>query len=124
MRQEAIEQLEQELRAAMMTSNCDELDRLISPDLVFTNQVGSRLSKDDDISAHKSGALRIERLDYTDKKVRVLGSSAIVCVVADVEGQYAGEPFSGRFAYTRLWHHSSGVWKIEAAHCSPVLSAD
>lgn len=116
-----IELLEQQLRAAMLASNCSELDRLIGAELIFTNQAGHKLSKQDDISAHSSGALRIERVDYSDQKIRVIGDTAIVCVVADIGGNYAGQLFGGRFAYTRLWHRSSGSWKIEAAHCSAVL---
>lgn len=115
--------LEEQLRTAMLRSDCEALDRLISAELVFTNHAGIRLTKQDDIAAHASGELQIRRLDVFDQTIRVLGDTAIVCLVAAIEGSYAGNAFSGSFAYTRFWFCSSCGWKIEAVHCSQVPSS-
>jgi ketosteroid isomerase-like protein len=117
-----IERLEEQLRQAMLTSDCAALDQLLSDELVFTNQSGLRLSKQDDLAAHASRTLEVERLEFSDQDIRVLGTTAIVCVVTAVQGRYLKQPFSGTFAYTRLWLQSAGQWQIEAAHCSPAES--
>lgn len=117
-----IEQAEACLRDAMLAGDVGALDALLSADTVFTNQTGVRLSKADDIAAHRLGILRIEQLDPQGHAlIRVLGDSAIVCVTVELAGTYDDQPFGGTFAYTRIWHRSPGNrWQIEAAHCSPV----
>ena len=117
-----IEHLEEQLRAAMLASDCVMLGRLLGDDMVFTNQDGMRLTKEDDMAAHASGLLQIARLEFSSRDIRVLGDAAIVCVVAALEGRYAQQPFGGTFAYTRLWLRSAGDWQVEAAHCSPATS--
>ena len=115
-----IEQAEARLRSAMLASDVDALDELLSADLVFTNQAGIRLTKSDDLAAHKSGLLRIDRLEpKTTPIIRLLGDSAIVCVTVELAGAYDSQGFGGAFAYSRVWHrHPDGRWQIEAAHCS------
>lgn len=116
---DAIEQAERQLRAAMLLSDVAVLDRLLSDDLVFTNQDGRRLSKDDDMAAHQSGLLRIKALEVQGEPLlRVLEDAAIVCVTLDLAGVYDGQEFAGTFAYTRMRHRKNGRWQVEAAHCS------
>lgn len=118
-----IEQVEERLRDAMLSGDVSALDELLGDRMVFTNQAGVRLSKADDIAAHQSGLLRIERLDVIGESiVRLLGESAIVSVTVDLAGTYDGQSFGGAFAYSRVWHRSDGQWRVEAAHCSPAES--
>lgn len=117
---DAIEQAERQLRAAMLSSDVAVLDRLLSDDLVFTDQDGRRLSKADDMAAHQSGLLRIKALEVQGEPlIRVRDDAAIVCVTLDLAGAYDGQEFGGTFAYTRMWHRNDGRWQVEAAHCSP-----
>ena len=116
-----IEEAEDLLRQAMLTSDVARLDELLSDPLIFTNQDGVRLSKADDMAAHQSGLLKIDRLDAKGEPIiRVLYNSAIVCVTIDLAGTYDGNAFGGVFAYTRFWHHDDDRWQIAAAHCSSV----
>lgn len=116
-----IEQAEERLRQAMLTSDVARLDKLLGDTLIFTNQDGARLSKADDLAAHQSGQLKIDRLDAKGEPIiRVLTDCAIVCVSIELAGTYDGSPFSGVFAYTRFWHHDDDRWQIAAAHCSSV----
>lgn len=120
-----VEEAEAQLRVAMLNSDVARLDELLSDALVFTNQDGLRLTKADDLSAHRSGLLRIKRIDLSGVPViRRLGDTAIVCLTVDVAGRYADQGFSGTFAYTRIWHRIDASWRIEAAHCSPVAATD
>lgn len=119
----AIERVEERLRGAMLSGDVSALDELLGDRMVFTNQAGVRLSKADDIAAHQSGLLRIERLDVVGESiVRLLGDSAVVSVTVDLAGTYDGQSFGGAFAYSRVWHRSGGQWRVEAAHCSPAES--
>ncbi|MCK9549755.1 nuclear transport factor 2 family protein [Aquamicrobium sp.] len=113
---------EQRLRRAMMHSSVAELDELLSNELIFTNQDGVRISKADDLSAHSSGLLKINKLDHRGApKLRDLGDLIVVCVDTELAGSFDGQPFEGIFAYTRLWHRKGQRWEVAAAHCSPVV---
>lgn len=119
-----IERCEQQLRDAMLHSDVAQLDRLLSDGLIFTNQDGARLNKADDIAAHRSGLLAITTLsEQGERIIQRFGDTAIVCLTTEVSGEYAGQPFSGTFAYSRVWRHKDGRWQIVLAHCSAVGSA-
>lgn len=119
-----IVELEERLRQAMLTSNAAELAVLLSDTLVFTNQGGMRLTKDDDIAAHASGQLSVNGIDMVGERiVRPMGEAVCVCMTVDLDGSYAGQPFQGRFAYTRLWYRKTAGWQVEIGHCSQLAPA-
>jgi hypothetical protein len=111
---------EDRLRLAMLSSDIAVLDALLSEGLTFVDQNGRVLSKADDLDAHRSGLLRLSRLDYSTRRIQPTGHCAVVTLRADIEGAYAITPFSGLFAYTRVWGHFNGTWRVLAAHCSMV----
>jgi len=117
------EEYEARLRDAMLRGAVTELDELLSDDLIFTNQDGMRLSKSDDLAAHASGMLKIHTLDNCGApEFRHLADATVVRIETEVTGSFDGQPFSGFFAYTRIWHREDERWKIIAGHCSPVTS--
>lgn len=114
---------EQQLRDAMLHSDVAQLDRLLSDGLIFTNQDGARLTKTDDIAAHRSGLLAITALSQAgERSIRRFGDTATVCLTTEVCGAYAGQPFRATLAYSRVWHHQDGRWQVVLAHCSVVAS--
>ncbi|MDR3438708.1 nuclear transport factor 2 family protein [Telmatospirillum sp.] len=117
-----IEACEAALRAAILTGDIAGLDDLLAADLIFTDQNGRCWSKADDLAAHRSGILKISRLDFSDRQIRPLGdNAAVVVVVADIAGRHDGRDFAGTLRYTRVWRGDGGVWRIAAAHCSAVV---
>ena len=119
---EAVQEMERRLREAMLGGDVAALDELLGDGLVFVDQAGRRLGKDDDLAHHRSGLLTIGALRPSDERIRVVGGGtvAIVNVTVAVEGRYADAPFAGTFAYTRLWCQEDGRWRVKAAHCSAV----
>jgi Domain of unknown function (DUF4440) len=116
---------ESSLLQAMLISDVASLDRLISDELLFTNHLGQLLSKQADLSAHRSGLLKFTKLDPSEQVVAVYDSFAIVSVNVKTEGIYANEPFSARIRYTRVWARSSSQsWHVVAGHSSVVQGAD
>lgn len=53
-----IENLEEKLRHAMLTSDVAVLDELIADDLVWTMHTGKVVNKQFDLEAHRSGMFR------------------------------------------------------------------
>lgn len=108
----------------MLHSDVAQLNLLLSDTLIFINQDGARLTKADDIAAHRSGLLAITALSpHGDRIIQRFGDTVIVCLTTDVSGKYAEQQFGGTLAYSRVWHHQGGRWQVVLGHCSAVVSA-
>ena len=71
---------ESELRQAQLTGDVAVLDRLLDDVLMFTAIDGTLASKADDLSLHRSGRLRITRMDPLDRQLLHLGATSVVSV--------------------------------------------
>lgn len=121
--QEAIIAAEGALRSAMVAGDVAALDELLDDGLCFTDQHGNRLSKHDDLGAHRSGLLQIAAIEPVGlPEIRLFSDIALVCLTVDLAGQYDGAAFSGRFSYSRVWSRQQGKWRVVLAHCSALPS--
>jgi ketosteroid isomerase-like protein len=114
---------EASLRAAQLASDVDTLELLLDDALVFTGPDGAVYGKQDDLTAHRQGAIRITRLTPSDERVLRFGSIAIVNVRMEMAGSFMGTPFAGPFRYTRVWCARPDGWRIVAGHVSAVMGA-
>ena len=105
---------------AQLASDVTALERLLDEDLYFVGLGGRVFSKDDDLAAHRSGQLRITRMDPLDRHVTVLGSVVVVSVLVDAEATIGGITNVAKLRYTRVWRQHSDGWKIVAGHMSAV----
>ena len=110
------------LRRAQLASDVRELDRLVDDSLVFTGPNGAVYGKKDDLDAHRSGLLRIARLEPSEERIQSFGQIAVVSVRMEMSGTFDGAAFSGPFRYTRVWRASADGWRIVAGHVSAVLA--
>jgi hypothetical protein len=110
------------LRQAQLTSNVQELDRLVDDTLVFTGPNGAVYGKQDDLDAHRRGLIRITRLEPSEERVQRFGHIAVVSVRMEMSGTFEGAPFAGPFRYTRVWRAHENGWRIVAGHVSAVLA--
>jgi hypothetical protein len=117
-----IETLEARLIEAMKTSNVAELDVLLADNLVFTNQNGHLVSKEDDLNAHRSGEMEIYTLETSAQIIEVLDdATAVVSVIKDMSLNYSGHTTIGIYRFTRVWHNNGANWQIVAVHSSQVI---
>lgn len=122
--QAEIVEAEDRLRTAMLNSDVAALNELLSPELLFTNHLGQLLSKDDDLAAHRSGALKLMSLEPSEQHVRVLDDVAIVSVRMQLSGTYDGAPANGNLRFTRVWARTLDQrWQIVAAHAGLVAES-
>ena len=111
---------EEDLKVAMVESDIDQLEKLIAPDLIFTNHLGQVLTKDDDLNGHRSGDFKIDNIDLSEQVIKPLGDLFVVSVLATITGHYKGSPANGKFRFTRLWKKHQGIWQVAAGHSSLV----
>ena len=118
-----IHELEQRLCEAMRASALDELDALLAEGLVFTDHLGGLWGKQEDLAAHRAGAIHIDSLSASDERIITLEGVAVVNVQLAISGTFAGQAASGRFRFTRVWAPAStGQWQVIAAHSTLVAN--
>jgi ketosteroid isomerase-like protein len=110
------------LRRAQLSSDVAALERLLDDELMFVGPDGAVYAKQDDLEAHRHGAIRITRLDPSEERIQRYGQIAIVSVRMEMAGLFQGTPFAGPFRYTRVWCERGDGWRIVAGHVSSVQS--
>ena len=110
---------ERRLQAAQREGDVEALDALLHPRVVGAGPDGRVFDKQDDLGAHRSGALRITRLVEESIEVHEDGRTGTTHVVADVDAVQDGSEVSARLRYTRLWVRDDGHWRVLAATFAP-----
>ena len=114
-----IEDAERRLRAASLAGDVAALDALLADDLVFTTQQGQVLDKHDDLELHRSGALKLSALSFSDYRLESLADDLVLATLrADAQGLAGGQAFDAALRFTRIWRRDEGGWRIRAAHSS------
>jgi ketosteroid isomerase-like protein len=111
--QESIRQIidmEHQAREASLRRDVEFSQRNLADDYVAITPLGQVTTKQDTVSARKSGQLKYDTINVTDMVVRVYGDTAVVTARADVKGHQLGEDFSGPYRYTRVWVRRTGHW--------------
>ena len=106
-----IVEMERQAKEASLHRDPDFSQRTLAEDYVAITPLGQITTKQDTVSARKSGQLRYEAIDVSDMVVRVYGDTAVVTARADVKGHQLGEDFSGPYRYTRVWVRRTGHWQ-------------
>jgi hypothetical protein len=114
-----IVEAEENLRLAMLNSNVEALDKLLSPELFFTNHLGMVSGKKDDLDFHRSGMFKLKSLTPSEQRIQIRDGFAIVSVLMHLAGSLANNPFDSKIRYTRVWDTSSGKqFQVIAGHSS------
>lgn len=113
---------EADLRQAQLTGDVATLDRLLDDLLVFTSFDGTLATKSDDLAFHRSGRLRITKMDPVDRHLLHLGATSVVSVLMNAEAVVDGVPATANMRYTRVWHKRPEGWRLVAGHMSAVPS--
>jgi ketosteroid isomerase-like protein len=103
--------MERQAKEASLHRDVEFSQRTLAEDYVAITPLGQITTKQDTLSARRSGQLRYESIDVTDMVVRVYGDTAVVTARADVKGHQLGEDFSGPYRYTRVWVRRNGHWQ-------------
>jgi len=117
-----IKMYEDRLQRAMRQSDVNELDKLLSQKLVFTNHLGQLMTKQDDLEAHQSGMLKINDITLSDQHINIYNDVAIVTVQAQISGRYADVTSDVLLRFTRIWNRiDNDHWQLIAGHSSAIV---
>jgi len=120
-----IDQLEESWKDAVMHRNASAMEGLLSDDYIAITPNGTLQSKDQTLANLRSGSVQIKSLEFSDRKVRFYGQTALVTSRAEVAGSNPEGDFSGAYRYTRVYvRNNEGKWKIVSFEASRIRNAD
>lgn len=116
-----IDQLEDEWREAILTSNTKTLTSLLADDYVAITPSGMLQSRDETLESLRTGRVHFTTLTLTDRKVRFYGTTAVVTSLANVVATTPDGTVTGSYRYTRVYvRDTTGQWKIVSFEASRV----
>jgi len=116
-----IERLENAWRNAVLHGNVGAMDGLLADDYMAITPSGILQSKEQALSALRSGAMKFSSLDLSDRKIRLYGTTALVTSRADIKGSDPEGDMSGSYRYTRVYvRDARGVWRIVSFEASRI----
>jgi len=116
-----IDHLEDHWREAILNRNVAAMDALLASDYMAITANGTLESKDETLARMRSGALRFTSIEFTDRKVRFYGSTALVTSRAEVTGATPDGELKGSYRYTRVYvRDPGGVWRIVSFEASRI----
>jgi ketosteroid isomerase-like protein len=116
-----IDQLEDEWRNAILTSNTKEMDSLLSDDYMAITPSGTLQTKEEALDSLRTGRVHFTTLDITDRKVRFYGTTAVVTSLAQIHATTTEGQVSGTYRYTRVYARDpEGNWRIVSFEASRV----
>lgn len=112
---------EARLRDAALAGDVSALDALLADDLVFIDSAGRLLTKPQDLDLHRTGTLKLTRLEFSDYRFLPLGADAmLVWLRVEAEGTAAGTPFAAALRFTRVWRREGAHWRIASIHATAI----
>jgi ketosteroid isomerase-like protein len=118
-----IDQLEEMWRNAVLKANTAALDSLLADDYLAITPNGTLQTKEQTLAAMRAGLVHFTSLEFSDRKVRFYGTTALVTSRAEVTGATPGGDLSGSFLYTRVYvRDERGAWKVVSFEASRIRS--
>ena len=116
-----IDQLEDEWRDAMLSSNTKVMDSLLAPDYMGITASGTLQSREETLQGIGSGHLHFTLLDLSDRKIRFYGTTAVVTSLANIQATTPDGRIVGNYRYTHVYvRDAQGNWKIVSFEASRV----
>jgi ketosteroid isomerase-like protein len=120
-----IDQLEETWRDAVVHRNASTMDSLLADDYIAITSSGTLQSKEQTLASLRAGALHLTSIEFSDRKVRFYGQTALVTSRAEVNGTTGDGDISGSYRYTRVYvKDEHGVWKIVSFEASRIRDSD
>ena len=116
-----IDQLEDEWRDAVLSSNTKVMDSLLAVDYMGITASGTLQSRDETLQSLSSGKTHFAVLVISDQKVRFYATTAVVTSLANIQATTPEGRVIGSYRYTHVYvRDAQGDWKIVSFEASRV----
>jgi uncharacterized protein (TIGR02246 family) len=103
--------IEEERNQALQKGDAEELDRIYTDDLVYTNARGFVLTKAQHLADIRAKNLKLTSMEHSDVEVRVHGNTGIVTGISTSLVEYKGVASSSPRRYVNVYVKEDGMWR-------------
>lgn len=103
-----------------LKSDVAGLDKLLAADWVLTHSDGKVQTKADYLDELAKRSRSNQAIGNEDVRLRRYGDTAVVTGTSVQSGVSNGQPWNGRFRFTRVWVQRDGHWMMVASHSSRI----
>lgn len=122
--EETIHDLQKQVNTALLQSDAETLDKLVSGDCQIIGPKGFKISKDEWIGVHEGSDYEQIRLDVRETEVHMHGDAAVQCDVQESRCSYKGEIIDGLFRVLHVWAKHPERWRLVAVQYTSLSSPD
>ena len=94
--------------AAMVKGDAAYLEKALDPSLTYHHSTGSAQSKAEFMGAIRQGALKYKAIDVVERRVRRMGTVAIITGVFRLQAQNNGQTIDTRARFTDVYEYKDG----------------
>jgi hypothetical protein len=106
--------------ALRLQPDVEGLDRLLADDWLLTHSDGRVQTKSEYLDELRTRTRRNQAIDNEDVRLRRYGNTVVVTGTSVQSAVSNGQPWSGRFRFTRVWVRRGGGWIMVASHSSRI----
>lgn len=106
-----------------LRGDADALAPLLADEWMLTHSDGRTQDKVDYLAELASRRRSNSQVENIGLRVRLFDQTAIITGISVQSGVTDGQPWSGRFRFTRTWVRRDGVWIMVASHSSRCAEA-
>ena len=118
-----IRELEDQRYAAMVASDLDALDRLLSDRLVYAHSNAERDSKASYLDRVRNGTFVYEGIQHPEEKIILADGAAVVLGTMIAKAYWSGELRTLRNGACAVWaKEEDGQWRLIAYQPTPILT--
>jgi ketosteroid isomerase-like protein len=117
---QALTKLENDWAKMALAGDATALEKLLTPDYVYTNQDGEMATRADMISGMKSGATKYDTFTVEDVKVHAYGDTAVATGKGSIKGKENGKAIDQVLRFTDTWVKRDGRWQCAATQVTSV----
>ena len=117
--EDTVRALEDERYAAMLASDVDTLDRLLSDRLVYTHSTGGRETKASYLDRVRSKFLVYSSIDHPVDEVIVAGGAVVVIGAMNAQAHRDGKLLALRNSVCAVWADEDGTWRLVVFQPTP-----
>ncbi len=117
--QEQFKKLEEDWVKAMIARDVQALGQILADDYFIIDPDGQTSDKAETLEGFRSGAFKFEAITFSEFKVRLYGTTAVVTGGEVVKGNYNGQSVSGSYRFTDVFARRGARWVAVSSQLTP-----